>query len=191
MSIIAAYTKVADLRGDKTLDQVLAPPTLFSIWNVFSAEMEASGAFEKVLAVPSDPLPSSGELRARNVQVLLEPFLFRLDSVVPDHESPQKEAFLVTLFGGSIAALIWASMPVDVYGYATLMVRTTDLTTGKQTGKMYEGKTRQRSSLGECDEPETRSRVVGLALKDLMTAFRADLRSRTPEGESDAADTPQ
>jgi hypothetical protein len=188
--VIAAYVNVADLRGDKSLDEILGPPPLFSVNNIVSGEMEASGTFEKVIVILSTPASPKAELSARNVTHLFESFLFRLDFVVPDHASPKQEAFMMALITGTIGAAIWANIPVDAYGYATLMVRVTDLESGHLTAKIYEGTAKRRVSLGECDEPETISWLAGLALKDLMTSFRADLNALRLDSQPTSARTP-
>lgn len=62
------------------------------------------------------------------------------------------------------------------------MVRVTDVSSGARTAKTYEGTAKRRLSLGECDEPEIISQMTGLALKEAMVLFRADLDSLATSG---------
>jgi hypothetical protein len=167
----AEIVTVTDTRVDRSLDMFLSERPDDFLRRAVAAELEAGGAFAHV--TPKAATPS-----AAAVGIDLE--LKDLSWAVPNHEGIVKTAFWTSFLTGGLGGLAYGSTDTLVFGRAVIALKVTERAGGQVIfNETVDAMQEEKIAKLKCDTLETRSRVMAVALKKVLTkATQAVLKAR-------------
>ncbi len=169
-NMVAAVAQVKDLRqGEKKIDNVYVNDPLKDIQSIIKEELQSTGFFQKVFVI-------SDENTDFKPNVIIEPSLSELKWEVPEYEEMLGKVFVVSFLTGGIGGLIYGSTGTDVYGSVDIHISLVESNNGKTLFEnTYNGRYEENMPKLNCDTPETKSIVIGKALKQELKTLKVDL----------------
>ncbi|MBI5382197.1 MAG: hypothetical protein HZA31_09890 [Opitutae bacterium] len=156
----AALVDFTDKREDRSQDAIFSETPVTLLSKALNAELLAGGVFSKI---------EIGSQSAGGTRWLIEGELQDLSWAVPNHGAIVKTAFWTSFLTGGIGGLAYGATETPVFGRAKLLIRVVDRTSGKAlVSEVLESVYEERMAKLKCDTPNTRGRVMTMALKQVL-----------------------
>lgn len=187
--LVGALHGVCDRLADREIEAFYEERVANELTAALHREMEASGAFARVEALPGCvTTPSLDALRADGIAIVVQPQVDRMQWVVPDYAQIRGTAMAVSLLFGVVGGVAYGMTDTEVFGHVELRVALLDTRSGALLERTYTGEASREMDKLASDTPETRRRMIGLAFDEAMKPFREDLRMLAAAAPGTAAD---
>ena len=183
-TLVIAFLPIDDRRTDSDeLDACFERDPIDSLHEVIRNELISTGKFADVVFVDGEEALDR-QVMDKKAELLMRLTMNEMKWEVPGYEemvqSHNAGAFVAGFAGGLIGGAIYmaylAKSEVEVYGDATIVISITLLAGGNVLlEKEYTSHCVEHYSKLECGEPETKSEMVGKAIKQIMKEFKSDL----------------
>ena len=154
---------------NEDIDKMWANNPTEDIQKVMTEELKATGLFNEVIPLASDQLGD-------NASVALTSTVTELSWEIPNRKEQENKMMAVSIFTGGIGAMIYGSGETPFWGKATMRLNLKENETEKVLlDKEYTAQVEEQMTRFKTDSYVERSRVIGLAVKQIMEEFKTDL----------------
>ncbi len=165
------------------MDRMFQKDPIDELSHIIAEEIQSTGLFKEVILVPRERLPGNAPGAFREVDLVVNSCLKRMAWNAPNYQRKKAESSLLMAYGGAFAMVAYDMAEADMYGDFKMNIKVTRPSTGDCfLEKDYVGHVKGRMDKLSYDAPETKSVMVGKAIKSVMDRFRIDLENAVRAG---------
>ncbi len=181
------YRNITDERIDKEIDEIFENPTIEEVNKVVQQELKNFGIFSQIILPPETFPMAKADSGSNETPFIFQGTLKDLKWEILNYDDLEATAFAVGLLTGAVGGIIYGSTDIDVYGHAVMHIRIENpnpvmgvptSTRNFLIDKKYVARVKETMTKFVCDIPETKAKMAGKALGDLMKQFNADLQKK-------------